>query len=268
MFVLSTVTGLIPGAMIGVLGMGAVIAELALVLAAIGLFAQIPGLEWLINEGGNFLQTIGTAIGKFFGGITGGFAEGASAALPQIGSDLSAFMTNATPFIEGAKQLDSSMLEGVKSLTGAILALTAANVLDGIASWITGGSSLNDFGAELAEFGGHFNKYYEAVKGVDGSVVTASSNAALALAEMASALPNSGGVAGWFAGENSLAAFADELVEFGPKIKKYADSVSGIDGEAVVNSANANSLAYVIIEEVSDNSIQVPITEFKMFDQR
>ena len=36
--------------MVGILGMGAVIAELALVLAAIGALAQIPGLNWLINE--------------------------------------------------------------------------------------------------------------------------------------------------------------------------------------------------------------------------
>ena len=46
-----------------------VIAELALVLAAVGALAQIPGLQWLINEGGNLLQGVGTAIGKFIGGI-------------------------------------------------------------------------------------------------------------------------------------------------------------------------------------------------------
>ena len=43
---------LVPGAMAGVLGMGVIIAELALVLAAVGALAQIPGLSWLIiNQG-------------------------------------------------------------------------------------------------------------------------------------------------------------------------------------------------------------------------
>ena len=42
MSALSAVAGLVPGAMVGILGMGAVIAELALVLAAIGALAQIP----------------------------------------------------------------------------------------------------------------------------------------------------------------------------------------------------------------------------------
>ena len=62
MAALSAVAALVPGAMLGVLGMGAVIAELALVLAAVGALAQIPGLNWLINEGGNLLQGIGTCL--------------------------------------------------------------------------------------------------------------------------------------------------------------------------------------------------------------
>lgn len=64
--------------------MGAVIAELALVLATVGTLAQIPGLEWLIDEGGDLLQNIGTAIGKFIGGIVGGFASGVTSQFPQI----------------------------------------------------------------------------------------------------------------------------------------------------------------------------------------
>ena len=86
MLALSAVASLVPGAMVGVLGMGAVIAELALVLAAVGVLAQIPGLEWLIGEGGNLLQGIGAAIGQFVGGIVGGFMSGVSSQFPQIGA--------------------------------------------------------------------------------------------------------------------------------------------------------------------------------------
>ena len=52
MVALGALAGLIPSAMVGVLGLGVVIAELAIVLAAVGALAQIPGLEWLISEGG------------------------------------------------------------------------------------------------------------------------------------------------------------------------------------------------------------------------
>lgn len=239
MLALAALAGLAPEAMIGVLAMGAVIAELALVLAAVGALAQIPGLKWLIGEGGDLLQGIGTAIGKFVGGIVGGFMSGVSAQFPQIGQDLSDFMTNVTPFIEGAKLVDAAAMEGVGALAKVILLLTAAEILDGLTSWFTGGSSIVDFGAELAEFGPHFAAYYDSVRGVDGGVVQASANAALALAEMASKLPNQGGVVGWFCGENSLAVFAEELTEFGPKLKAYADSVKGLDADVVVASANA-----------------------------
>ena len=50
MVALGALAGLIPSAMVGVLGLGVVMAELAVVLAAIGGLAQIPGLDWLIGK--------------------------------------------------------------------------------------------------------------------------------------------------------------------------------------------------------------------------
>lgn len=239
MVALSAVAALVPWAMLGVLGMGVVVAELALVLAAIGALSQIPGLNWLINEGAELMQGIGNVIGSFIGGIVGGFMGGVSSSFPKIGTDLSSFMTNVQPFIDGAKSIDASAMDGVKALVETILLLTAANILDGLTSWFTGGSSMTKFGQELAEFGPYFKKYYESIKGMDGSVVQSSANAAKALAEFAKEIPNSGGVAGLFSGENSLSKFAEELTEFGPKLKAYADSVKGLDSNVVINSANA-----------------------------
>ncbi|MBQ8134775.1 MAG: phage tail tape measure protein, partial [Clostridia bacterium] len=239
MLALSAVSSLVPGAMVGVFGMGAVLAELSLVLAAIGLLEQIPGLNWLIGEGGKLLEGIGTAIGNFIGGIVGGFMSGVSSQFPRIGSDLSAFMKNVQPFIEGASKINADAMNGVKSLAEVILLLTAADILNGLASWLTGGTSIVDFGKELAEFGPHFNSYYKSVKGIDGSVIQSSANAAKALAEMANNLPKHGGVVGWFEGENSLSDFADELMDFGPSLKSYSDSIKGLDSAVVVESANA-----------------------------
>ena len=228
-----------PMAMTGVLAMGIVILELTAVLAAIGAIAQIPGLDWLIGEGGQLLQSIGTAIGQFVGGLVGGFASGVTSQFPQIGADLSGFMTNLAPFIEGAKNIDASSMEAVKTLAEAILVLTGANILEGLTSFITGGSSLTSFGAELAEFAPYFNQYYQEIQGIDANVITASSNAALALAEMASKLPNVGGIASWFAGENDMTVFGDQLVPFGASMLAYSQAVAGIDAEAVTNSATA-----------------------------
>lgn len=237
MFIISKVP--IQGALTGIAGLGIVIAGLTVILTALGGLSQIPGLTWLIDEGTAFLSQIGTAIGSFVGSIIGGFAAGVTNSFPQIGQNLSDFMDNARPFFDGISSIDSSALTGVGTLASAILVLTAANVIDGLTSWLTGGNALVQFGQELAEFAPYFNTYYESIKGVDGSVVEASANAALALAEFANKVPNMGGLASIFAGENSLVAFAEQLTEFGPALKKYADSVSGLDPNVVTNTANA-----------------------------
>lgn len=239
MAALSAVAALVPGAMVGVLGMGLVIAELALVLAAVGALAQIPGLQWLINEGGNLLQGVGTVIGKFIGGIVGGFMSGVSSQFPQIATDLSGFMTNIQPFIQGASAIDPSMMDGVKALAETILILTAANILEGLTSWFTGGSSLTGFAEELVPFGTAMKQFSDEIAGIDGEVVANAAVAGKTLAEMAATLPNSGGVVGFFAGENDMGAFGDQLVPFGEAMKAFADSVAGLDASVVTEAANA-----------------------------
>ena len=239
MAALSAVAALVPGAMVGVLGMGLVIAELALVLAAVGALAQIPGLQWLINEGGNLLQGVGTAIGKFIGGIVGGFMSGVSSQFPQIATDLSGFMTNIQPFIQGASAIDPSMMDGVKALAETILILTAANILEGLTSWFTGGSSLTGFAEELVPFGTAMKQFSDEIAGIDGEVVANAAVAGKTLAEMAATLPNSGGVVGFFAGENDMGAFGDQLVPFGEAMKEFSIAVTGLNADVVVNSVTA-----------------------------
>ena len=239
MYALASITAIVPAAMSGILSLGLLITELTLVLAAIGGLAQIPGLSWLIEEGGNFLQKVGTAIGQFIGGIAGGVLQGVTSSFPQMGTDLSQFMINATPFITGAKLIDSSVLEGVKALAETVLVLTAANILDGLTSWFTGGTSFVDFGKQLAAFGPYMAQYASSIAGINPDVVVASANAAKALSEMANNLPNSGGVAGWFAGENDMETFGSELVIFGKKLKEYSEAVVGVNVEAINASVTA-----------------------------
>ena len=245
MMALSAVASLIPGAMIGVLGIGAVVAEMALVLAAIGALAQIPGLNWLINEGGELLQGIGTAIGKFVGGIVGGFMGGVSAQFPQIGSDLSAFMTNVQPFINGASAINPAMMDGVKALAETILILTAANILEGLTSWFTGGSSLAGFGEDLAGLGTSLNQFAMNLGTFDESkvaTITCAANAVKALAQAADSIPNEGGWAAKIFGENSIATFGSYLPQLGLDLNQFATNLGSFDDSKVTTvtcAANA-----------------------------
>ena len=242
MLALNAMTALAAGAMVGVLAFGAVVAELSLVIAALGALSQIPGLEWLISEGGDFLQIIGTAIGQFIGGIAGGFLDGTTSALPETASNLSMFMTNLSPFIEGAKNIDGSLLSNIQTLTNTILALTGAGLLESITSWLTGESSFAQFGTQLKVFGEAIKGYGDTVSGIDTSGIEASVAAGKLLMELAKTLPNSGGLAGMLAGNNDIGDFGEQLKTYGKAIKDYGDTVSGIDVSGVESSVAAGKL--------------------------
>ena len=239
MLALSATASLVPGAMVGILGMGAVVAEMALVLAAVGLLSKLPGLSWLIGEGGKLLQGIGTAIGQFVGGIVGGFMSGMSSQFQQIGADLSTFMNNVQPFLQGASQIQPSMMDGVKALAETVLILTAADILQGLTSWLTGGSSLSKFGEELVPFGEAMRDFSLAIGNMDGEIVANAATAGKALAEMAATIPNTGGLVSFFAGENDMTAFGKQLVPFGEAMRQFGDAITGLDANAVTEAAIA-----------------------------
>lgn len=241
MLALSATASLVPGAMVGILGMGAVVAEMALVLAAVGLLSKLPGLSWLIGEGGKLLQGIGTAIGQFVGGIVGGFMSGVSSQFPQIGADLSTFMNNVQPFLQGASQIQPSMMDGVKALAETVLILTAADILQGLTSWLTGGSSLSKFGEELVPFGEAMRDFSLAIGNMDGEIVANAATAGKALAEMAATIPNTGGLVSFFAGENDMTAFGKQLVPFGEAMRQFGDAITGLDANAVTEAAIAGN---------------------------
>ena len=240
---LGAITSLVPAAMGGILALSGVVVEIIAVIAALGGISKIPGLMWLMEGGAEILGAIGKAIGSFIGGlagaVVGGVAEGLSSQLPAIGDDLSAFMGNVQPFLDGAKSISPDTMSGVKALAETILLLTGSEILDAISSWITGGSSIAEFGKDIAEFGPYVKDYCDAVSDINPESVNASANAALALGKMASLIPNEGGLVGIFAGENDMATFGSNLVLFGESFAEYAEKVKDIDPNVVTASSNA-----------------------------
>ena len=232
---------LLPSALAGIGAAGILMVGIAAVLAAVGALYDIPGVADFVNRGGDFLMDIGNAIGKFVGGFVGGALESISASLPTIGSNLSGFMENAKGFIEGANSIQPGSMDGIDSLTSAILKLTAANLLNSINNFlgIFGGSSMADFGAQLTEFGKAMKNYAQQVAGIDTAAITTSVEAAEGLVQLARKVPNMGGLISFFTGDNGMAAFGGELVLFGGALKQYSNSVSGINIEGINQSVTA-----------------------------
>lgn len=242
-YALAGITAIIPSAMAGLLGVGVLIAEMSAILAAIGGLAQIPGLSWLVEEGGNFLQKIGTAIGQFIGGIAGGVAKGFSSSLPEIGTNLSSFMENLKPFIEGAKTIDDAAIEGVDNIVGLLSKITGQNILEAISSFITGTSSMETFKTQLDAFGDAIVSFSQKVTGnIDSGSIEAAANAGKLLTELQSTVEPANGLFQLLAGEKNLGELGTQAVAFADSIKKVAQAISGLkeaDFTNIENLANA-----------------------------
>ena len=233
-----------PAAMAGILAFGLIVAELGAVLIALGELAKQPGVQDLISSGGNLLQNIGTAIGQFVGGIAGGIAKGFTSNLPDIAGYLSLFMENLKPFLDGAKSIDASTFDGVLMISKVMGALAGGNIKEGFAVFMTGRSSVDVFTEQLVPFGEAIAKFSETVSGrIDSGAVEAAANAGKVLAELANTIPNAGGVAAFFAGDNDRATFAEDLIPFGDAIVRFSDTVAGkIDEGAITAAANSGKI--------------------------
>ena len=224
----------------GVAGLAAVVVALGGLMVGIGALAEyFPAMESFLDTGIVLLEKIGYGLGSFFGNVIGGFTAGLTSGLPEMGSDLSAFMDGAKPFFDGLSKIDTSAINGVKTLADTILTLSGANILDAIGSFLSGESSLMKFGEEIVPFGKAMNNFAKELGDFDGDTVESAANAGKALAEMASAIPNSGGIAAFFAGENDMGVFSEQIVAFGKAMKSYSEAISGIDSKVVADSATA-----------------------------
>lgn len=232
----------VSGALTVVADLAIVIAGIAAIVAAAGAIAQIPGADWLVNEGGEFLTAIGTAIGGFIGGIAGGIAKGFTSSLPDVGKNLSDFWTNVSPFVEGIKGVDDSFATAVSSLADAILTLTTSNAINNIVSFFggTNGIDFSSFGSQLSGFGDGVKAFYDKVKGIDGAAVESSAYAAQTLTELSKNLPREGGWLQSIIGTVNMEGFSTGLTSFGEAMASYADSIgTDFPAEAVESSANA-----------------------------
>lgn len=237
---LNAVKSIIPGAMQGALMMTAFIVEVGAILTALGALEQLTGASSFIQSGGDLLQSIGTALGQFVGGLVGGVAEGATSTLPQVGTNLSNFAANITPFLEAMSSVDQTAIDGVKNLALAIAALSGANFVDAVSSFLTGEGTFDGLGPKLVSFGTAIKQFSDVVTGIDVDAINASANCGQALAALANAMPKEGGLAQAIFGESTdMGEFATQIVAFGMAMRMYATAVSGVDFGPVQESAAA-----------------------------
>ena len=235
------------GAVAGTTAMIAVVTEIGAFLVALGaLNKYVPQVKEFIDGGMPLLNSIGTAIGSFFGSIVSGFATGATANLPQVAESLTGFAEAIQPFIKmmsgdtGTQGIDS-----IQKIVDMLTKITANGLIEKVAEMF-GVDSMGSFKENLTAFGEAIVDFSDAVSGnIDAEAITAAATAGKALAEMQSSLQGEGGLFEWFTGKKDLGNFGDNLVDFAEGLKDFSDAVSGdnaIDIEAIQTATQAGQM--------------------------
>ena len=168
------------------------------------------------------------------------FAKGRS--LPNLGTDLSTFMDNASGFFDGLKSINTDMSTGVKAIAESIGILAEAAQTESY----TFGDGFASLGEKLVPFGEAMAAFSETISGkIDTQAVEATANAASVMAELNSKLPREyGTISGLFASNPiPLDTFGNQLAMFGKAMVSFSKEVAGkIDADAVNAAASAGEV--------------------------
>ena len=145
--------------------------------------------------------------------------------------DLTTFSMDITALGEAVKEfytaiydIDTEKLDASIVVIGKIVDLNnALPPTGGISQWITGEKSLGNFAANLNTLGEGTKQFANAIKGAtfDGNSAEKAAGVLLTLAKVNQELPKTGGFISWFAGEQSLSTFADDLGTLGTGMKAF-----------------------------------------------
>ena len=217
----------------------ATIGVLTGIISALGALTLIDGFTQVLNAGAEVFVTLFKTVGRAVGAIIEGFITQISEGFPIIAENISQFMINLQPFIEGCKKIDNQTLTAVATLSDAIITLTAANFLNAIVNFITLGTSWATFGMNIVTLGGYIKQFGAAVEGISVDEVTAGANAIKALAIAASFIPNSGGFIGDIVGNNDIGEWAVQLPVAGAGLRDFSLNLDGVKPELITAGADA-----------------------------
>ena len=244
---------------------------LALVIAATGELAawfdawaseemganrSMPVLKASIEYAGDIFEALANAIGRLVGGLVNGFGVSATAGLAEIAGNLNAFTSTLSQeggFIDSMKMMDGSILEGVGHLAGAILALTAADVLDALFGWATGEADYGKFGEQLATLGPGLVVFAKSMKDVSEDDVKKATSCAEMIGAFTDKIPRQGGLFQMIVGEKNLGDFGRQLGQFGTGLKKFAAETTGLESDVFENAKVCANIVMEFANKVPQN---------------
>lgn len=236
-------------AIFGLIGAITTIGVLATAVGAI--MDKFPQLQDFLNKGLPVLEQIALSIGKIIGNVVAGFMNSVADELPHTGEKLSEFAISAMPFIVIMSTVNDKVIQGVKVLAGSLLLLTGANLLDSIASFISGGESFGRLGSELSKFAISSLPFLTVLSSVDPAVLEGSK----ALAEAILTFTKSNfldTITGWLNGESDLGSFGSKLAPLGTGISEFVSNLGTFKPEQVETIKSACEALKAIAEAAGE----------------
>lgn len=236
----------------------------AALIGAIGvILAAFSGIDALMGEAnlGEFLsngipalEAIGEGLGRFLGSITNGLLNG----LAGTGSELSSFMENMKGFLEGCKDITPEVGDGIKSLAAGLVALTGAELLNGLGRIIGGkGASLKDLGKQLKDIAPFIKDFADEMKDVDTKALQVGCNTIKMLSDAASNLGRHDGKWQKIIGDNKISDFikmlADCFTSENGSFREYVLGLKSVSGDWAGIKSNTEEFIGVL-ETISEFS--------------
>lgn len=256
-----------PLALIGAAAMAVlslVLVELGVLIGVIGgLVTAIPELETFLNKGAPIMVMLAKTLGQMISAFIVGIAEGLMEILPSLGKSLSDFANNLLMGFIPVMMIatDESIVKGAGNITAAILAITVAELVQAVATIVTGGAGMINLAIQLSQFAIGIQPFIIACKQVTPEVASgaaAISNAVLTItkAELIAGLLS---FMEALTGTNSMTKLTSDLQQFGEAMVVFSDTISGkIDTEAVKAATAAGSMMSTFYENMPREGGLIP----------
>ena len=162
--------------------------------------------------------------------------------IATFGANLKTFGADFKEYATSISGIPINTATITRAVTEAITNLASVSIENqgGALSWWVGDNDIATFGENLKKFGPAFAEYAQSIREVPINTATLTRGIVSAITELASVkIENQGGALGWWAGENNIDLFGENLASFGKSFKEFSDAVQDVQlGKinAVINS--------------------------------
>ena len=234
--VLGTFGGLGPVALEGLLAFGIMVGALSLFLAVLGESFKDEQALTALQRGIDILGALALGMGKAIGNFVGGIRVALTEQIRQMATNLSGFMKDLDPFVEGARNIDHRVLKGMVTFAASVAALTAAEVISNLSTFVGASGDFTNVTKRLPTLGKHLTQFSGSIATLDAKQIDKMELAIDAfkhIVEAAKDIPNEGGLLAKIVGDNSLGDFITYVADMGGSISQFASGVGEFDKETV-----------------------------------